>query len=88
MIKGGVTIGDGAVIAAGAVVSKDVPPYAIVAGVPAKIIHYRFDPHTIEELLKIQWWNLPESILRQNIGLFQSEDLCVNKLKEITLNRK
>lgn len=88
MIKGGVTIGDGAVIAAGAIVTKDVPPYAIVAGVPAKIIHYRFDPHTIEELLKIQWWNLPESILRQNIGLFQSEDLCVNKLKEITLNRK
>lgn len=74
--------------AAGAIVTKDVPPYAIVAGVPAKIIRYRFDPRTIEELLKIQWWNLPESILRQNIGLFQLEDMCVNKLKELTLNYK
>lgn len=89
MIIGGCTIGDGAVIAAGAIVTKNVPPYAIVAGVPAKIIRYRFDSHTIEELLKLQWWNLPESILRQNIGLFQTEeDVCINKLKEITFNHK
>ena len=56
-IKGGVTIGDGAVIAAHAVVTKDVPPYAIVCGVPAKIIKYRFDCETIKELLDLKWWN-------------------------------
>lgn len=51
-----VTIGDGAVIASSAVVTKDVPPYAIVGGVPAKVIRYRFDEATIERLLAVQWW--------------------------------
>ena len=58
LIKGGVTIGDGAVIAGGAVVIHDVPPYAIVGGVPAKILKYRFDNHTIKTLLELQWWEL------------------------------
>lgn len=53
----GVTIGDGAVVGANAVVTKDVPPYAIVAGVPAKILRYRFPPETIESLLALRWWN-------------------------------
>ena len=51
-----VTIGDGAVVASAAVVTKDVPPYAIVGGVPAKVIRYRFDEATIRELLDIAWW--------------------------------
>jgi virginiamycin A acetyltransferase len=56
-------IGDGAVIAAGAVVTKDVEPYSVVAGVPAKTIKYRFPKEVIEALLKIQWWNWePERI--------------------------
>lgn len=55
-IMRGLQIGDGAVIAASAVVTKDVPPYAIVGGNPARIIRYRFDPGIIQELLAIKWW--------------------------------
>ena len=56
-IVGGVQIYDGAVVFAHAVVTKDVPPYAIVAGIPAKIIGYRYDKETIDFLLRVKWWN-------------------------------
>lgn len=56
-LTGGVEIGDGAVILAGSVIVKDVPPYAIVGGVPAKVIKYRYDEETIQWLLHIKWWN-------------------------------
>ncbi len=76
----GVNIGDGAVVAAGAVVTKDVPPYAIVAGVPAKVIKSRFDPETIAFLLKWKWWNLPADELKTQAMLFQSK---VTSLKSV-----
>ena len=57
VILSGITIGDGAMIGTRAVVTKDVPPYAIVAGNPAKIIKYRFDDKRIKELLEEKWWD-------------------------------
>ena len=65
MIKNGITIGNGAVVGAGAIVTKDVPDYAIVAGVPARIIRYRFKPEVIEKLLQSQWWNYPLNKLKK-----------------------
>ncbi len=56
IVKDGVTIGDGAVVGAGSVVTRDVPPYAIVAGSPAKLIRFRFPDRVIERLLALQWW--------------------------------
>lgn len=66
LIRPGVTIGTGAVVAAGSVVVKDVPPYAIVGGNPAKVIRYRFDEETIERLLRLEWWRFH---VRDFVGL-------------------
>ena len=65
VILTGVTVGDGAIIGAGAIVTKDVPPYAIVTGIPAKIMRYRFTPDIISDLLELQWWNLPHEKIRE-----------------------
>lgn len=81
-----VHVGNGAILASGTVVTKDVPDYAIVAGVPARIIKYRFDEETIKRLLAIKWWNWPEDVLRENRHLFEVEvcedTLC--KMEQIT----
>lgn len=58
-VLNGVSIGDGAIVAAGSVVTKDIPPYAIVCGVPARVIKYRFPDCVIEKLIQLSWWNLP-----------------------------
>jgi len=65
MVLDGVTIGNGAIIAAGAVVVKDVEPYSIVGGVPAKEIRKRFDDKVIDSLNSMEWWNLPFDILEK-----------------------
>jgi acetyltransferase-like isoleucine patch superfamily enzyme len=70
VVIGGVRIGDGAVIAARAVVTKDVAPYSVVAGVPAIHKKYRFESETVEKLLRIRWWDLEENWLKNNFRLF------------------
>lgn len=65
VILSGVHIGDGAIIGTRAVVTKDVPPYTVVGGVPAKEIKKRFDGETIDKLLRLQWWNWPYEKIRQ-----------------------
>ena len=72
VVLAGVTIGDGAIVGARAVVTKDVPPYAVVAGVPAKMIKKRFDDAVIARLSKLKWWNWPEEKLKRNIPALQS----------------
>jgi acetyltransferase-like isoleucine patch superfamily enzyme len=69
-IRDGVKVGDGAVIAAGAIVTRDIPPYAIVAGVPARILRYRFPPETIQFLMEFKWWDRGEDWLRDNWRMF------------------
>ena len=74
-ILSGITIGDGAVVATGAVVTKDVPPYAIVGGIPARVIGYRHTEQQRAALLDIQWWNWPESAVREAVPYLASEDI-------------
>lgn len=76
-ILSGVTIGDGAAIGACSVVTRDVPPYAIIAGNPAHTIRYRFDEETIKELLRIRWWNWPDHQVRENV-----QYICSPSIKE------
>lgn len=72
MILSGVTVGHGAVIAARAVVSRDVPPYTIVAGNPARPVRPRFDPETVAALVETAWWDLPDPDIAPLVPLLQS----------------
>lgn len=72
-IKAGVRVGDGAVVGASAVVTKDVPSYAVVAGNPAQVIKYRFSDDIIKELDTIKWWDWPTKEIRKRILIFQKD---------------
>lgn len=83
-----VKIGDGAVIAAGSIVTKDVPPYAFVAGNPATIKKYRFNDEIINNLLQIKWWDWPVEVIKKELFTIQSypNDIVIKKLWEIKNN--
>jgi acetyltransferase-like isoleucine patch superfamily enzyme len=80
-IKGGVTIGDGAIIGAGAVVVDNIPDYSIVAGVPAKIIRFRYPLEEISILKRYEWWNKEEAWLKSNFKLFHNPEAFIQFAK-------
>lgn len=85
IVRGGVTIGDGAVVGAGSVVTKDIGPYEIWAGNPAKLIRKRFTDDVVEELLKSEWWNWDDDMLRKYGYVFDNPQTFIEtftKMKE------
>lgn len=74
IIPGGIKIGTGAIVAAGTVVTKDVPPYAVVGGNPAKVVRYRFSDEQIKVLLASEWWNWPIDKIIRNVDNFSDLD--------------
>ncbi|MDN2566286.1 CatB-related O-acetyltransferase [Aquibium sp. A9E412] len=72
----GVTIGDGAIVAAKAVVGSDVPPYAVVAGNPARVVRMRFDEATVARLLAVAWWHWPAGRIGRNLDAIRGADIA------------
>ena len=81
VIQDGVTIGDGAIIAANVIVTKDIPPYAIVGGAPAIIIKYRFSDVIVSKLLELKWWDLDIKYIKKL--LFSDINKCIDEIEKI-----
>ena len=81
IVLSGVNVGDGAILAAGAVVTKDVAPYSIVGGNPAKEIRKRFSPNVINELLELEWWNMTDREIELNREFFLTDLETVESIK-------
>lgn len=79
VVMGGITVGDGAVIGSSSVVTKDVPPYAVVAGVPAKVIKHRFSEKIIKKLLEIKWWEWPHEIIMERLNDFKDPEYFIKQ---------
>lgn len=84
LVKQGITIGHGAIIGMGSVVTKDVEPYAIVAGVPAKKIKYRFSEKIVKDLLDSKWWNLDDKTLKEVAKDIKNPEKFLEELKKQT----
>ena len=82
LIKPGITVGDGAVIGMGSVVTRDVPPYAVVAGNPARVIRMRFAPEIIERLIASAWWDLPPKLLKEYASLIPDPERFLERIEE------
>ncbi len=80
-IMSGVKVGDGAMVAAGSVVTKDVPPFAMVAGNPARIKYFRFNKGIIKKLLNIKWWNWDLGLIKERIEDFKDINKLIKKYK-------
>lgn len=90
-INNGINIGHGAVIGANSIVTKDIPPYAIVVGNPGKILKFRFEQKVIQELMELQWWDFPDEVINKNIHLFMDKNIHLNikefkKIKDEYIN--
>jgi len=83
IVLDGVKIHDGAIIAAGSVVTKDVPPYAIVGGIPAKLIKYRFKEEIINKLLDVRWWDMDFETIKVNSGAFCNPEITLEDIENI-----
>lgn len=83
IVQEGVVVNDGAIIGSSAVVTKEVPPYAIVAGVPARVIRYRFDEATIETLLALKWWEIECSELLAHQIRYDDIHLAIDQIMQI-----
>jgi acetyltransferase-like isoleucine patch superfamily enzyme len=83
-IMSGISIGDGAVIAARSHVISDVPPYSIFGGNPARLIRMRFEPELISELCKLKWWNLSKRKIKKVVPLLTMEPVDINLIKNIS----
>jgi acetyltransferase-like isoleucine patch superfamily enzyme len=82
LIKAGITVGDGAVIGMGSVVTKDVPPYAIVAGCPARTIRKRFNDDIIDKLLTIKWWTFDDARLEEYARYITSPEDFIQEVEK------
>lgn len=84
-ILNGVTVGDGVVVGAETVVTKEVPPYAIIVGNPGKVIRYRFSDNMIDDLLNIRWWDWPKNVLLENIEWLTEKQLDEKMLERMKI---
>lgn len=82
VVMDGVTIGNGAIIASRAVVTKNIPAYAIVGGVPAKVLKYRFTDDVVAALQESNWWNLGDDEIMTVLGIFTDKDITAGKVRD------
>lgn len=83
MVCRNVVIGNGCVIGAGAIITKDIPPYSVVVGVPGKVIKKRFYDEIIDRLQRANWWDLPIDVIKKHIGIFKNDHLNEKSLHEL-----
>lgn len=84
IVMQGLTVGTGAVIGAGAVVTKNVPPYAVVAGCPARILKFRFDDELVDRFLRSEWWLLPDEKLKELAEFINAPTVFLDKIEKLS----